>query len=92
MTESNKKKVYAVMLFFTEIELGISTVPNKWVNIKNVKFDNGADAVNYYANTKCPASQLIDAESEEELIEKMNQMIKNFNNQEWLDNDLYPYL
>lgn len=87
-----KKKVFAVMLFNTEIELGISNTPNKWVNTKNYKFNDGAAALDFYANTPCPASQLIDANSEEELVEEMNTMIKNYQDENWLENNLYPYL
>lgn len=85
-------KLYSLMLFFTEIELGISNTPNKWVNTANSVYLNGTDALNAYANTRCPASQLIDATSPEELADKMTEMVDNFNNPEWLDNELYPYL
>lgn len=86
------KKYFAVMLFFTEIELGISNIPNKWVNTNNLLFDNGLDAITAYTNIKCPASQLIDAMSQDELINQMNIMSNNFNNNDWLINELYPSL
>lgn len=86
------KKIFAVMLFNTEIELGISNTPNKWVNTKNYKFNDGTSALDFYANTPNPASQLIDATSEEELESKMNDMIHNFQNENWLEENLYPYL
>jgi len=88
-------KVFAVMLFMTEMELNISQTPNKWVNTKNYIFDGdnaGRKALTFYADTPCPASQLIDANDLEELQTKMNDMIHNFNDEEWLNNNLYPHL
>ena len=44
-------KKYAVMLFDTEVNLGVSIHPNKWVNVENKYFDNGADALHYYTHS-----------------------------------------
>lgn len=85
------KRIYAVMLFNSEFELGISANPNKWVNTRNIITVDGAQALDLYANIPNPASQLIDAESIEELNEKMVEMNNNFQNQDWL-NELYEYL
>ena len=88
-----KKKIYSVMLFDTEMNLGVpGAKPNAWVNYHNRYFNNGAEALEYYANTPCPASQLIDAESRKELEEKMDEMIQNFENEQWLQTQLYPTL
>ena len=87
----NNKK-YAVMLFYTEIELGVSSTPNKWINTENYYFDNGTEALMTYAEIPCPASQLIEAEDDFELKCKMGEMILNFQNQKWLDENLYPYI
>lgn len=86
------KRYYAIMLFFTEMELGISNVPNQWVNIRNLFFTDGLSALNAYTNIKCPASQLIDADTRDELYSMMKNMMNNFNNQDWLNNELYPTL
>ena len=88
----HKGRYYALMLFKTELELGKSQEPNKWINISNYVFDNGTEALNAYANIPNPASQLLDADTPEELADKMAQMIDNFNNLEWLQTELYPYL
>jgi hypothetical protein len=85
-------KVYAVMLFETEIEHNGVGEPNKWVNTSNAYFENGSKALEYYTNTPCPASQLIDATDKEELRAKMGQMILNYMDSDWLDKNLYPYL
>lgn len=88
----NKKKKFALMLFNTEVELGISNKPGKWVNTKNYIFDNGTQALEAYANIPNPASQLVDGFSEEELLQNMNQMIQNYSDETWLEENLYPYL
>ena len=91
--ETKSNKVYAVMLFDTEMNLGIpGAKPNTWINYHNRYFTSGAQALDYYANTPCPASQLLDAKTKEELEDKMDQMIENFQNKDWLEKELYPYL
>lgn len=88
-----KEKVHSLMLFDTERNLGISKDPTKWVHMKTLKFGNRGDLALYsYANIPNPASQLIDALSEEELEEKELQMIENFKDQNWLNENIYPYI
>ena len=92
LNEVSGSKLFAIMLFMTEMELGLSTVPNKWVNVKNMYFTNGAAALDYYANTRCPASQLIDAVSKDDLESQMIEMLHNYRDEDWLNENLYPYL
>jgi hypothetical protein len=80
------------MLFETELDLGISNQPGKWVNTKKIKYDKGIDALEAYANTKCPASQLVDALTDEELDKEIEQMRKNYQDETWLEENLYPFL
>ena len=86
----NKK--FAVMLFETEMNLGNSNCPNKWVNTHNYYFENGTEALNCYAETPCPASQLIEAKDDFELKCKMGEMMMNFRDEQWLNENLYPYI
>lgn len=92
MPKNHTGKIFALMLFFTEVEIGRSNQPNKWVNTANHILYNGTEALNAYANTRCPASQLVDARTPEELADKMVETINNFQDQEWLETELYPYL
>lgn len=85
-------RVYALMLFYTELELGISQKPNVWLNYGNHYYESGAQALEAYANTPCPASQLIDARDKDELLIKMNDMLNHFKDNKWLEENLYPYL
>ena len=86
------RKKFALMLFETELNLGISGQPNKWVNTTTIKYDKGIDALEAYANTRCPASQLVDATSDEELDKEIEQMRKNYQDENWLNENLYPYM
>ena len=91
-TQERKHRWWALMLFFTEMELGRSETPGRWVNTQNVIYTNGTAALEAYANTRCPASQLIDADDEEQLWAEINQMKKNYEDDEWLEKNLYPYM
>jgi hypothetical protein len=87
------KKLHALMLFDHERNLGISEDPTKWVHMKTLKFGDRGDLALYaYANIPNPASQLIECLSKEELEEKELQMIENFQNQNWLNENIYPYI
>ena len=88
----SKGKLWALMLFNTELELGISNSPGKWVNTGNAFYKDGVSALNAYSNTQNPASQLIDAKTTEELELKMEEMLHNYKNEKWLENNLYPFL
>lgn len=90
LPENHTGAIHALMLFFTEVELGYSHIPNKWVNVSNQIYFNGFDALNAYANTRCPASQLVEGDTPEELADNMIQMVHNFNNETWLNTELYP--
>lgn len=83
---------YAVMLFETEFRLGISSHPGKWVNTANHFYNSGAEALNAYANIPNPASQLIRADDDDDLHQQMEEMRKNYRDENWLNDNLYPYM
>ena len=85
-------KIFALMLFYSEFEMGISQNPNKWVHLRTIRYDNGFEALEAYANTPCPASQLIRAVDEEDLKVQEDEMRRNFQDQQWLETVLYPCL
>jgi hypothetical protein len=85
-------KRWALMLFFTEMELGISNKPNRWVNVRNIYYNTGIEALNAYSNTKCPASQLVDGKTDEELQQNMLDMLEHYRDEKWLEENLYPYM
>lgn len=83
---------YAVMFFSTELELGLSNAPGRWINTGIYYTDDGVKALSKYANTPNPASQLIVADDEYELKSKIGEMILNYQDEDWLNENLYPYL
>ena len=83
---------YLLMLFQTEMELGISTTPNRWECINLLYFTNGQRALDAYANIPNPASQLVDGLSEEELTLEAMKVYHGMKDKKWLDENLYPYL
>lgn len=86
---------HMIMLFYRPTDLGIPKEiagENTFINTRNVCFENVRDALHYFANTPCPASQHIRANSIKELEKKKSQMIRNYSNPIWLQNNLYPYL
>ena len=82
-------KKYAVMLFDTEVNLGVSIQPNKWVNVENKYFDNGADALHYYTHSDSQFLEIIDAEDMYELQCKMGEMLINYMEDAWLNEHVY---
>ena len=74
------------------MEMGISNTPNKWINTNNAYYNNGTAALNAYANTPCPASQLVEGETPEELEKAMLDMVQNYKDNKWLEENLYPYM
>ena len=83
---------YAVMEFETEISEGISNCPNKWVNTKSSIFDSGANALLYYAERPCGWSEILQAETDDELKALMEEMNNNMNDINYLDTHVYPYI
>lgn len=93
--EYQTKKVFCVMQFFKESEIGAGYIDDsidQYVNTYNAYFHSGPLALDYYANTPCPASQLIDAETIEDLVKQRNEMLINMNTPEYLEEHVYPYL
>lgn len=77
------KKIYGVMLFWHWSEIMEERPENSYNGfILGSTFitKSASDALGMYSRISCPASQLIEASSREELSQKMIQMIKNFKN------------
>lgn len=92
MTATNKQKYYAFMPFFHWREImdekpepdGVKVFGDYMLaNVCKTTDYNLAMAL--YAETPCPASQLVEADSWEELDDKIEEMKKNFSNPKWVD-------
>lgn len=87
-------KYYAVILFYRKHEIRDlepneeDTYINKVVHFQN----NSLAALDFYANIPNPASQFIEATNPVELEQKVVQMIENYKSEEWLQENLYPFL
>lgn len=94
--EEKDLKFHSVM-FFEHLGIDLGTTkeiwnPTGWQCMGCRHFNDAKEALNCYANTRCPASQHISAATEEELKMKEQEMINNFKDQKWLEENLYPYL
>ena len=68
-------------------------VPKYPADIARVRiYDNVKCQLDAYANTMCPASQLFEADSEEEIKEKIEELKKNFQDELWLEENIYPFI
>ena len=55
-------------------------------------FANASQQLDAYANTMCPASQLVTANSEKEFDEKIEQLKSNFEDPKWIAVHIDPYV
>lgn len=79
------KRIYAVMEFNTELELGISCKPYEWVNSNTFVTLDGVKALHKYAYSTNPMVEIIDASSFDELNKKMIKLANNFKNPEYVN-------
>ena len=97
--EEKDLEFHAVMFFdHLGMDLGIAKEiwqqknPTGWQHRGTRYFNDAMAALNCYANTRCPASQHISAATEEDLKEEEQKMLNNFKDNDWLEENLYPYL
>lgn len=86
--EGKVKRVYAVMGFNTELQLGLSNKPYEWVNSASTVTLDGTEALIAYRNCADPIVKILDAPSFDELNEKMIQMVNNFKNPKYVNNEI----
>ena len=55
-------------------------------------YGNVQQQLDAYANTMCPASRCVTANSEKEFNEKIEQLKNNFENPKWIEKCIEPYL
>lgn len=70
-------KFYAVAFFYSAQEIGIDAdvITEPFIYRNTAVFNNKTDQLNCYANTMCPASQLLEANTEKELKEKFENYV-----------------
>lgn len=55
------------------------------------KYDNKNDQLSGFANVMCPASQMFEC-NEEELEETLKDLNAKFDDEKWLEVNVYPYI
>lgn len=83
---------HSVMLFESEMELGVSEHDDRYMLIRDIDVDDGMTALNLYANIPNPASQLISAESAEELKQLKDKRILEMQDPIWVNENILPCL
>lgn len=92
-----KKKVYGIYFaydasdFFPDeiVDTLNTNYPSELARIH--KYASKGEQLDAFANTMCSASQCITADSEKEFLEKVRQMKANFDNPEWVKDNIDPY-
>lgn len=91
--------LYAVYFAYAKWEIydkdmaGYSEMPDYPKELARTRvYDNKADQINAYANTMCPASQLIEAATEGLIVVAIDAMAENFINDAWLDEHIRPFI
>lgn len=91
--------IYGVYLAYSKWEVlpdeecNDPRVPNYPSNIARVRaYDNKFAQMEAYANTRCPASVIFEAVDKKEFDEKVAELQKNFLNEAWLEENVYPCL
>lgn len=78
-------KYYAFMPFWHWSEIMDERPENSDYVLENIVITTDSlIALTLYSEIPCPASQLIEADSEEELLTKIEEMKQNFKNPEWV--------
>lgn len=93
MNQEKKPTHFAVLYFWYWSEISDKKPSDSDYILGNIiRTNNFLIALNFYAETPCPASQLVEAYDEKELERKIKQMIKNFKNKEWIKKHIEPYI
>lgn len=90
-------KYYCVYMAYAKYEVmdssreGYDELPTYPRDCARVRvYDSEEAQLNSYANTPCPASQCFEANSEEEIEKKVEEFKNNFENEKWLEENIYP--
>lgn len=89
--EFKSASYFSVLFFYSPQEIGAEG-EDGFIYRGSRDFTDYRSALDCYSNTRCAASQLINADTLPDLEEKKNQMIKNFSDEEWLNENVYPYI
>jgi len=77
---------HAIMYFDTEFNLGRSFNPNKWINYRIDYYDDGQKALFEIMHANKLTTQLVSADTDEELQNEIRKMKKKFSSRKWITN------
>lgn len=92
-------KFYCIYLAYPKYEVidsnvegydELPTYPRDYARVR--VYDNPGAQLDAYANILCPASQCFEADSKEEIEKKVKEFNENFENEKWLEENIYPYI
>ena len=89
-------KIYGVYFAYSQREVtgnydkSMPFYPREFARVR--VYNNPTDQLEAYANTMCPASQTFEANSEEELEENIKDFNIKFEDENWLEKNIYPYI
>ena len=81
-----KAKPFGVVIFFERNNDGTFDSVGQTLPLRYM------DALNVYANTPNPASQLVGGDTKEEAIEQAKEMVKKMHNLDYVQEYVDPYL
>ena len=92
--KDRQKHLHCVLLYERESRLKVKR--QRWDAFARrgnvLLFDSYDAAISYYCNTPCPASQMLHADTDEELHLLIKEMDDNMSNPEWVKEHIEPYL
>ena len=94
------KKYYGVYLAYHKREIlpdellhNDPSIPNYPRGIAKVRiYDNLSNQLDAYSNIACPASQCFEADSMDEIKSIVNNFNNKFEDEQWLEENIYPYI
>lgn len=79
------KNKHAILFFDTELNLGRSFNPNKWVNYLTKYYEDGKQALRDFLDVNSITTQLISADTDEELEKERKKVVRKFKSDKWID-------
>jgi len=95
--EAENKKYYCIYLPYSKWDImgedAEESMPEYPVEFGRVRvYDNSWEQLNAYGDHPCPASQTFEAETEQEISDKIEEFRANFLNEKWLDENIRPFI
>lgn len=88
--------IYGIYFAYSQMEVIGTYDENKPIYPEELarvgKYSDKYSQIEAYSNTMCAASQLFEAENEESFNLKIKEYQEKFKNEDWLKENIYPYI